>query len=91
MERLNTFVDLLRKKGCRPEVHDIDDSGFKKIGFTYGRHVWHWVKWTTLISTGEEYFSFDHSYSQVNGKTKKGVRYRIRMASAIRKRFGLEL
>jgi hypothetical protein len=89
-EILDKFISALKKKGWSFEVITDPVTDFKKIGFTYGKHNWHWFTWFPL-STGKEFLCFDYTYSQVNGKTKKGWRHTKRVLKSIEKNLGIVL
>lgn len=51
----------------------VDQENFPgMIGINKGKHVWHWFN---VWPDGE--VSFDHSYSQNTGSTKKGTMHAI--------------
>lgn len=87
-EILDTFIAALKKKGWCFEVNVDTKTDFKKIGFTYGKNNWHWFTWFPL-SSGKEFLDFDHSYSQVNGKTKRGYRHRKAVLKSVQKKLGV--
>lgn len=89
-KKLTDFVSAIKGKGLPFEVHDVPETGFKKIGVNYGKGSWHWFTWFTL-SNGIEYLDFDHTYSQINGKTKKGLRHRMAMHRSIERKLGIDL
>lgn len=48
------------------------------IGINKGKYNYHWFR---VYSTGQVYFH--HTYSQINGKTKKGIMHGIRVIMSL--------
>lgn len=89
LQDILTYAEL---KGYESQRHLVDASSFyteEIVGFKVtGQHVWHWFKQTTFVATqtreARVFLSFDHSYSQNTGRTKRGLMHRLRMESKIR-------
>ena len=65
-------------------------DGNRYFGVCFGKNKWHWFRQFCDIN-GQPYegdfdeLSFDHSYSQVNGKTQKGFWHSVKVIDAIKK------
>jgi hypothetical protein len=65
-------ADLLKnanEKGFRIELSNSNEY----IGICMKKSTWHWFK------VFEDIVFFDHSYNQINGKTMKGIKHRIKI------------
>jgi hypothetical protein len=80
---LQEFAEALQAKKIRYELHD------NKIGFTLGKGVWHWFD---LVQTrAGNWYSFQQSYSQNMGRTKKSFRQGQKIKNSIKNKIGISL
>ena len=80
-----SIEELERVAKAKGWDYEITHSTFRvHFGFSYGRGNWHWFRSWNDETKG---FTFDHSYSQINGSTKRG----LNQEWAVRERLTKEL
>lgn len=74
------------------EVQEPADTkdGNRWFGITFGKHNWHWFKqWLDhegkpMMESDKYKVDFDHSYSQINGETKRGFTHGYNVVKSIK-------
>ena len=92
MEALDQLAEALKSKGCDIEINDIEDSLYKKqIGIRYPKqHTYHWFQvWND--DKGQAHFSFQQSYSQITGTTKKSFNAGYRVYLEVKRLTGIAI
>ena len=71
------LIDNATAKGFKVELSE-DQFGNELIGINKGKWNYHWFR---VYMNGDVYFH--HTYSQMNGRTKKGVMHGIRVTMSL--------
>lgn len=71
------LIDNAIAKGYQVEFSE-DLLGLELIGINKGKWNYHWFR---VYSDGSAFF--DHTYSQITGKTKKGWRHTIKVNDSL--------
>lgn len=80
----------LEKTGIEHEIRKNEEQSWQTlIGIKLrSKHVWHWFTYNQF--TNSTFTSFDHSYSQNTGRTKKGLAHRIKTYEVAKNATGIQ-